>query len=75
MIQVINDGHIVIVLTALYKPLSAHYRLLTAIDSDFIEFIDPAYNQKSLSHESTERFIKTWKNAANIFIEVFPTDY
>ena len=70
--QDISDGNLIIVLTALYRPLSAHYRLLTGVDEKEISFIDPAYNQKSISCESKEAFLKKWRAAGNIFISIYP---
>ena len=70
LINLLPQKNILIVLTASYKPLSGHYRILTAIEEDRVGFIDPAYPVNEIHFQPRASFLLDWQNAFNPVIIV-----
>ncbi len=55
-------ANIVIVLTGSWSPLTGHYRILAAFDSDRgWGFIDPAFPENAVSWQKDSDFLRSWK--------------
>lgn len=65
----VNNRPWIIVITAKIKPLSAHYRIVTAIREDTIGFIDPAYSENIVTWQNKDDFVKGWNLIGRIMIK------
>ena len=62
--------NMIIVLTANYQPLSAHYRILVSIDQDHLGFVDPAFPQENIQYQPVDTFIASWHKALDTIIKI-----
>jgi hypothetical protein len=64
------ENYLLILLTATYKPLNGHYRILVSLEDDQIGFIDPAYPNSAIHYQPRPSFLLEWQNAFNPIIIV-----
>ena len=68
--NLISKKYLIIVLTASYQPVSAHYRILVSIAPDYLGFVDPAYPQENLQFQPVDSFISSWHRAVDTIIMI-----
>jgi hypothetical protein len=68
--ELLPENLMLILLTATYKPINAHYRILASLENEQIGFVDPAYPVKEIHYQSRSSFLEEWKNAFNPIITV-----
>ena len=61
---------ILVILTATYKPLNGHYRILASLEEDRVGFVDPAYPVNEIHYQQRASFLLEWQNAFNPIITV-----
>jgi hypothetical protein len=66
--DLLSKNELIIVLTATFRPLTAHYRIVVSIDDNRLGFIDSAHNQYQICYQDKQSFLSGWQNTAHTII-------
>lgn len=68
--RLLDEGNLVITLTASLRHLLAHYRILGSIHHESMGFIDPAWPDGEIQYQSREKFLAGWVQTAHTMIAI-----
>jgi hypothetical protein len=68
--ELLKAGSMLIVITATYQPVTAHYRILASVASDHLGFVDPAYPQEVIQYQPMDAFVSNWHRALDTIINI-----
>ena len=68
----LNQGKLIIILTASIPHFSAHYRILVSIETQMLGFVDPAWSDGEIQYQPKEKFLTGWANSLHSIILIDP---